>query len=246
MAITERQQRLQRTMRIPNDLLGQLIARVNLIDPTKELPALNVSSRDLERSHRRQDLTRVRRELDTALAELEPELKAYIWRDGARSSATVVLAALHRYESLAQLRSRVRSLAAWARAFVDLEGVLFGKKSKSKLPSSKSVWTDKFVIELWKPPIGDFRSFVLGDEFFRALQNVDVRRIRECVNCDRIFWAGRTDSRCDTKECRNQYNVRMSRQRRHDDPEGYKARRQANEEYYARNRGARLKAKRKR
>lgn len=48
-------------------------------------------------------------------------------------------------------------------------------------------------------------------DFLIALGETDVRRIRRCLNCNILLWAGRIDQWCCTRRCANAARVRKHR-----------------------------------
>jgi hypothetical protein len=59
------------------------------------------------------------------------------------------------------------------------------------------------------------------DELTQALDGVEIDRVRECKLCKRIFWAGRKDKKCCSDRCNNVYNVRSTPKRKVDMVERY-------------------------
>lgn len=41
------------------------------------------------------------------------------------------------------------------------------------------------------------------DDFMRAIEGVEVERLRRCAICSKFFWAGRLDQQCCSKNCAN-------------------------------------------
>lgn len=73
----------------------------------------------------------------------------------------------------------------------------------------------------------DGRVETSGDDVFQALREAEVRRIKECPICAKIFWAGRRDQPCCSKRCAGTRRTRIWRERY---PETYKLRRIENED----------------
>ncbi len=46
------------------------------------------------------------------------------------------------------------------------------------------------------------------DDFSKAIKGMEVSRIRECLNCRRIFWAGKSNQEYCTKRCSDSYRSR--------------------------------------
>ncbi|HKQ08333.1 MAG TPA: hypothetical protein VJ464_24645 [Blastocatellia bacterium] len=60
------------------------------------------------------------------------------------------------------------------------------------------------------------------DLFSQALQGVEISRIKECLICRRLFWAGRIDKKCCSDRCTNIYNTRQSRLNKQEKKDQYK------------------------
>lgn len=69
------------------------------------------------------------------------------------------------------------------------------------------------------------RLVVSEGRFIKAINGVEIWRIRECEMCEYIFWANRRDQVCCTKQCANAFRVRRHRQKYAQDPVSYKLRR---------------------
>lgn len=68
------------------------------------------------------------------------------------------------------------------------------------------------------------------DSFAETINGVDVTRIRECKDCQRIFWAKRKDQSCCSTDCANRHHVRQHREKYAKDPIAYKLQRLSREE----------------
>lgn len=55
------------------------------------------------------------------------------------------------------------------------------------------------------------------DEFLRAIEDVEAKRLRLCEICGRIFWAGRLDQQCCSSACAHALRNRRYRARYKDD-----------------------------
>lgn len=136
------------------------------------------------------------------------------------------LQAVIRYEDFLQLRDQFKLLVDFV--FKHPSWLLQFTKSSNTIETKKL----RFVLEKFeksKMPEEDFPPPLLGsvrfkvdengtinselDEFSKAINEVDIRRVRECLNvkCLRIFWAGRIDKFCCSSECNNVLNTRLIR-----------------------------------
>ncbi|MBI3895099.1 MAG: hypothetical protein HY313_04130 [Acidobacteria bacterium] len=89
-----------------------------------------------------------------------------------------------------------------------------GNQTKSLLENGKYLPMGTFVkvdeggrIEFQKNPT------------FSVLEGVEADRIRECLVCDKIFWAGRKDKKCCSPRCLKVWHTRRWREKY---PENYK------------------------
>ena len=123
--------------------------------------------------------------------------------------------AVERYENFEQLRQQFH----WIIYFVQRHSSWqqqFEKSKRKKLTKQhqfavENLSQDKVIDRNFTLPffgsieykIGENGTIIIEkDEFSRALEEeVDVRRIRQCQYCNRVFWAGRIDSFCCPKTC---------------------------------------------
>jgi hypothetical protein len=69
---------------------------------------------------------------------------------------------------------------------------------------------------------GDGKILIQTGPLLELVKGVEARRIRQCSECKRIFWAGRMDKFACTKKCVQRRRVRLWRERY---PETYKLQR---------------------
>lgn len=71
-------------------------------------------------------------------------------------------------------------------------------------------------------------TFYMDDLFSQAIEDVEVDRIRECLNphCRKVFWAGRSNLVCCTHKCAHAYRNQRYRARYRDPQDDYKKRKQ--------------------
>jgi len=119
--------------------------------------------------------------------------------------------AVTRYQYLRGARELLRSIAA-----------MYGIRSGRPFGESIAVPVDALenILVLSVDNEGALRA--KHQELFRTLEGVEARRIRQCSECKRIFWAGRTDKFACTRQCVVGRRVRRWRERY---PEHYKLQR---------------------
>jgi hypothetical protein len=225
------------------------MARVNLIPAGIELLPLGINSTALAEEHANSKVKiRARRALEAKLAKAPLGLTDYIWKGtspklgskngGAKMKGKDVdiFFAVERYEQLLELQRRFHAFTEWSRAVYEVEKALREKPVLRALEKALRDGWNRAVLGHWNidlldgwhsswnsnPPIGDWVAYQLGekDVVIEALQGVDARRVRKCLICGKIFWAGRLDKTTCSPACGNINNVRNSR-----------AVRPANEEY---------------
>lgn len=232
---TEKSRQALRSTPVPNDQLARLIELVNLLSPETELPPLKITVMDSllhteagERKFGFDEWVRLaHRNLDENLRGLPEELRQHIWQDATPESsprsATASNAdpnswfkttqAVSRYERYVELTVRLRGLARLVELIFLTEPPLPGGDFTPLFSGST------------KAEVGDDGMMHISlDELSQAINGIDVRRIRECPICKRIFWAGRIDQKACTKEHANVYRVRVSREKYRKDPARYQLR----------------------
>lgn len=232
MSIKNKQQIL-RTKPIPNNLLSKLIDRVNLLPGNDSLNELQIKSDEIsdlldffkirsnyDKANRKTHKARL--ELNKALDEKPLKFKKYIWGNAKpyinllkklndpefdlSSFRWKTVEAIKRYEDFRELNEQMRGLAS------ELKYLSNWKDAKIEVNNEQqyipfeflTVGAGKVFYEVNEAGIVDFTF----DEFSTAIKGIDVRRIRECEICQRIFWAGRIDKTCCSDACANVYHVR--------------------------------------
>jgi hypothetical protein len=131
--------------------------------------------------------------------------------------------AVERYENFRHVRNQIHGLArfvsqlpSWEQQFENSR-----RKAPTKLQSFASCLkspTESFVSDSYPIPLLGLIRYEIDnngsvllkpDDFTEAMiskdtegHSVDVRRIRECAKCRRIFWAGRVDNFVCSSKCR--------------------------------------------
>lgn len=86
------------------------------------------------------------------------------------------------------------------------------KRSKSDDPLYKgfsaSVFAITATVRISSEGLIEFEK----DEFLRAIEDVEVERLRCCAICGKYFWAGRLDQQCCSKNCANALRNRRWRE----------------------------------
>jgi hypothetical protein len=237
-------QRLQRTKRIPNEFLDELIRRVNLLRGRTKLLPLEVNSWDFANEDDNEAAARAQESLSQHLSGLPEEFQRYIWHGDSSHIDTVderdqsspvidspasLKEAVIRYEQFIDLHDRFHTLATYVGLALRLE---------SRPPFNIEIPLPRGQFPTSKP--ASIKIKILSgkvhfpvDEFYRALDGVELRRIRRCEVCGNIFWAGRFDKKTCSDNCKNTNNVRRLRERRKDDPEAYNKKRKQNDDIRA-------------
>jgi hypothetical protein len=238
-----RRQVLQRTKPLPNKLLGELIELLSRFSAEEELLPLKVDRWDVIAENQQDEWVNLARQsLAENLEGRSEDFQQYIWgnmgsqentivenpnsRVSIDSLYTITRGAIERYEHFADLRERFYALLDLVHFAAGLEESL---SYRINIPLPKGNITsfppDRIVLDFDED---DQLQFAV-DEFSKALEGVDVYRIRKCEICKKVFWAGRLDKKCCSKKCNNVFNVRRSRERREVDPGAYKEKRKHNE-----------------
>lgn len=144
-----------------------------------------------------------------------------------RQEFSRVRTALDRLERFIQLREQFRWTIYWAQRHSSWN-MQFPLTTKRDLPRQR-VESDKAVggkrdlrEDFVLPFLGQVR-FTIGalgnliprvDEFSDAIlsDEIDVRRIRSCQYCQRVFWAKRVDAYCCSKNCNVRRNLSLMEQ----------------------------------
>lgn len=125
---------------------------------------------------------------------------------------TKIYGALRRYDEFREVRDKFRRLIRLAQAPSDQSR--FGLLFFYRVPVHASLHIKN-----------DGAVNISLDSFAEAINGIDAARIRECNDCQRIFWAKWKDQSCCSKECANRYHVRQHREKYASDPITYKIRR---------------------
>lgn len=229
--------------------LAKLIETSSLLPPDFNLPALNYNTGnsfeqkpEIWTRNAREELSSIKDRLDRRLELLELPEEIYlnqsnqlnefwknVWNDNPPETSEyadaskkenksarafgVVYEAINRYEQFNDVRIKLRRLAKFAKKLNE------GEK------------TTPFVIL----PLAESVNFRLDEKGFisieanaiaeamRELQaaKLEVKRIRECEICQRIFFAGRLDKQSCGSVCANVLNVRNSRRNKEKSGEFY-------------------------
>ncbi len=174
------------------------------------------------------------------LEGLPKEFQDYIWGDAKpkgdpfmevaepnfdiAESWYPTLQAIIRYEEFEKLRDQFQLLVkfafkhpSWLKQF---EKRKLDKPTKKIAFMTKRFKKEKLQFENFLLPILGNTRFEIEengvlktnfDEFSEAVNGQDIRRIRECGVCQRIFWAGRVDKFCCSKKCNLVLNTRLNR-----------------------------------
>lgn len=136
-----------------------------------------------------------------------------------------IYGALSRYDEFREVRDKFRKLIRIAHASSERQGLAhWFFMDRVSVHASLRVDKDGIVeISL--------------DSFAETISGVDATRIRECNDCQRIFWAKRKDQSCCSKDCANRYHVRRYREKYASDPIAHKLRRLDREEKRGTGRG---------
>jgi hypothetical protein len=230
-----------RTKPLPNELLGMLIEKVNLLQTERKLLPLEVSSWDeVDEEHQEDWVSSARRSLQEKLKGHTEELQQHIWQGptpefGSEDDPDIDAGHLYaltrgsvaRYEHLLDLRMRFQKLVAMVELAAPLE---YENSIRMDIPLPRSTLRPRAASTIRIEFNDDGTPIFEPDEFSKALEGVDVRRIRECKICKRVFWAGRSDKMCCSKQHNTAYNVRLTRERRRANPDIYNQQRRQNEE----------------
>jgi len=224
-----RRQPLQRTTPIPNKSLKEIIDRINLVPHRKELVPLVVKSADFgdDAEPSAELISQARQNLNDSLGNLPEAVQRYIWQNDREE----LYWPLRRYEGLVELQKRFDFLLSLTEVLMELETDL---SIQIETPKSASNWFAPFPprsIRLDVSPEGHIQ--LAKDEIAAAFEGVDMRRIRRCVDCQNIYWLGRSDQKCCSDECHGRLRVRRWREKRKADPEAFKERRKENAIYKA-------------
>jgi hypothetical protein len=133
------------------------------------------------------------------------DIHDYYWRDEGHTEALVAryekfrlymkdvdlaaelpVQAVQRCKALGEIRSVLRNIARMDKDKMATQNILTG----SNLEDAVTVLAD---------PDGKCR--VQHHPLLRALEGVELNRIRECPICGQIYWAGRIDKPCCTDRC---------------------------------------------
>lgn len=202
--------------------LGQLIEIVNLVPPSYEMADLFGMLRYADQGEPGW-ATIADAALENCLKSAPEALRRYV-RPFVEGDFDPICEIEHSVQSYIELREARKRLSAIAR------------RAKGLQPTQSAILSrsDSFRLQWFEiDEYGYVRSKNNKDLLTEALEeidddgkliNVEAQRIRECVVCDCIFWAGRLDKiacgekcsrRVSTDKWRNKYSA----------PEGYKERR---------------------
>jgi hypothetical protein len=184
MSLPQRQQ-ASRAKPVPPELAAY-IERANILPAPEELPG--AVEGDL-RDHYWDDEGQIE-----ALAAQFAAFQGYL--EGADLKAEIPVGAVLRCRSLASLRAVLRTIARMDDRNLATKNLLSG----SHLEDFVSGEADQ-----------DGKFLVTYHPLLRALEGVEIARIRECPTCGKIFWAGRIDQPCCTKRCAGIRRTRLWR-----------------------------------
>lgn len=134
--------------------------------------------------------------------------------------------AVTRYEEFLRLRDQVRWIVYWAIRHPSWDRLFQNSKSRKQSRQRMEAESDvrehtrvknpNFMLPLTRvlrySINSDGRLEPEVDDLGKVLSSpdADIRRIRSCQYCSRIFWAGRSDKFCCTKRCVKAKNLELS------------------------------------
>ena len=209
----------KRTTKPAPHLLARLIEIVNKIPPDIELPALDLSKPDY--SHYEKWVEERYRQLEANLDKAKDQeqehfsesdiplidvFRAFIRAPQGQSRMTIrqKIDAIENYNNFVNSRENLR-LIARSRELIGRHNWNLSIKGGTTASLDKQ---GTIQVEM--------------DSFSNAINQTDAARIRECLNCRYIFWAGKRNQNCCSDRCANNNRVRKWREKY---PDKYKLQR---------------------
>jgi hypothetical protein len=196
--------------------LARVIELVNLFKPGVRLPVLSVRSqlanfRGRKAKQEKAKWTmRARLDLDKCLKEAPDDFRQFIYGNPDLQIPFFVdeysadlfdstIEAVKRYEDFTQLRAQLLRLIRFVKSH-NLRRRDDSRRIHVPLP---------FLLK----PVLDENGFIRigGSLLLEALPDIEANRIRECAECNRIFWAKNINQLCCDPKCANRRRVRRSR-----------------------------------
>jgi hypothetical protein len=122
---------------------------------------------------------------------------------------TEIYGALSRYDQVREARDKLRTLIRL-----------------SKGPGGRSFFSfyimNRINVYAYLDISKDGTVEISYDSFAETIEGLNATRIRECKDCQRIFWAKRKDQSCCSRDCANRYHVRQHREKYASDPIAHK------------------------
>lgn len=218
--------------------LERLINLANLLPPTQVAADLDeILGRDESRFYSSEEGFSFELEkyklLLVYLERFPPHFREYVLEDSKKSLAQIktdklsqdsnikhfvkIYGALGRYDEFRKVREKLRGLIRITHEPSGLKRHALQFFHRISIHASLTVADDGTVkINL--------------DSFADAINGVDATRIRECGDCQRVFWAKRKDQSCCSKDCANRFHVRRHREKYASDPIAHKLHRFDREE----------------
>jgi hypothetical protein len=115
---------------------------------------------------------------------------------------------------------------------------LTGRIAESTTNSQKLNWTQRQYISAKLGDLPESTIFtttekgvltVAASGILAAMDGKELGRLRRCKKCENIFWAKRSDSKCCSLTCNNNFNALRSTNKRKNDPEAHKWKRYISE-----------------
>lgn len=193
--------------------LSRLIEIVNLLPPDYELthPIELRDEANLDESNPIQAVIRLSAHLEKYAETLPPEFRDYLLSEDASINFLDSLhegGSLGRYETFWDAKECLRLLARMAKKSNYTREVVVSVKG-TLIPTTYNIEIDPHGQAQTKTNI----TVSLVDE---ALKGVDATRVRECQICNKIFWAGRTNQHCCSKNCAHVLRTRRWREKYQD------------------------------
>lgn len=179
--------------------LDVLLDLMRFVPPHKELPPLDAPSLMYRAWEDEEGVREGQSMILRCLKGLPSDFRGYIWRPEEAEGDLLVAVeeAVERYESFCTARRKLRELAAFAQS---------GGSGMKVFLERKHEYTIYKIDQ-------DGVIRVIKDIFDEAVTGVEARRIRECGQCHRIFWAGRMDQQGCSPRCANAIRQQKKRAR---------------------------------
>lgn len=248
--ITKRDNQALQFLRPAPESLARLIEEVNLIPPSRVLIDIHELAKNWDAevwaAYDNEDYANsIKKSLEVCLIGLPEDFRKYIYKYGENTNQQIINAHI-RYKDFRELWLKLRTLARLSTQIYSKTNL---SPNKEVSPNEKEMrhlrWSFEFLrlrteeIKLeGKVSINvddDGRVYLGKDRLTRAIEGIEIARLKECVICQRIFWAGRITQRCCSKQCANTLRVRRHREKYTQDPVEYKQRRYEREKQRKRN-----------